>query len=75
MMVRIREISPFYGRTIQVSELFCFFPQDGDLMVIFHGIFLWKYDGVASDNNWLVVWNMFFHILGTIVPIDELIFF
>jgi hypothetical protein len=31
---------------------------------------------VAIDNFWLVVWNMFFvHILGIIIPTDELIFF
>ena len=31
---------------------------------------------VAIDNFWLVVWNMFFvHILGIIIPTDEIIFF
>jgi len=27
---------------------------------------------VTVMNSWLVVWNMFFHILGIIIPIDEL---
>ena len=32
----------------------------------------------TSINSWLVTWNInyiFFHILGTIIPFDELIFF
>ena len=27
------------------------------------------------NKYWLVVWKIFFHILGIIIPTDELIFF
>ena len=33
---------------------------------------LYKYIGKKHTLYWLVVWNIFFHILGIMIPIDEL---
>jgi hypothetical protein len=30
---------------------------------------------MMMNHDWLVVWNMFFHISGIIIPTDELLFF
>jgi hypothetical protein len=30
---------------------------------------------VNKMHDWLVVWKIFFHMLGIIIPTDELIFF
>ena len=41
-----------------------------------HIFYFWPIEDHIHIKNWLVVWNIFyFHILGIIIPTDELIFF